>query len=636
MGKFNPQTLIPIHLMSPVQKKGSLKVADKTLKEYLKDWFKIYHLHMMPEPIRKQLEKAQGDDDFDVISPETLKYYQEYTGNDSLKVGERIYYNSLLSGPQILYFNKKTGKIDDRPLPKITLMNEAEQMRLYRTIRTTLRNINDNKPEYIDPASPPRVAAFLGKGKAFQEFKLHGSSGDMADEKLKTFAAFVTGDSYKGVSYPGDDILYQKLENALASRLGEDYSVSQFLADLKGEPIRQKALNAVPELIDRLSSWIFGYGSELSPELKDKLQAMFGNSEQIEKIARAVNQEGEPIDPLQFQQFLDPRVHDTLLKALYDPSKPDRKSGFAKDFEKHGGGTAIIKPMQIAIDRFKYDHLSGTYKKRDVRTFSQKLKKDWEDWSEAHVVKLWQRNLRHNYLEPKAKPVVDALCKAEVSPTKGLKGILDKRADIKKKLEAGASPGSVNGFDFLCDTIEKINNAGDMKNAFNGALKNGKQCEAIAKEVIKAALANVPVTNTTLENAKIALETIAVMRYDVFSSARGKEIQKSMMGANFLDGASFMKNDGVKFIFNAAQKMFNFGMTGAFWATTMVRNTVQHSRGKIDESQIKSLVGSMDKIQENSDENMTVESAKADLETAEKELAEFEKIRLFRKRKKSC
>jgi hypothetical protein len=643
---------------------------------------------MAPEPIRKQLEKIHGDD-FDVVNEETQesframieattptapfpydkdiaihagnidrirgisglsaedfdKAYQlgdtyKFTVSDansrdtylrvfSPKLGEKIYYNDLTSGGQKLYFNKISGNLDDRPLPKIYEMSEAEQRRFYRIVRTTLRNINDNKPEYTDPASPPRVATFLGKGKAFTEFKLTGIAGEMADEKLKEFATAITGGEFtpKGknpVQYKADEILAQKLEDSLGPRLGADYSVSEFMEDLKKSPIRQKALNFVQPLMTILGGWINSYASELSQESKTKLSGIFGDSENMEKITRAASQEGELIDEQLFQQFLDPRVHDNLLKALYDPSKPDRKSGFASEFEKHGGGPAIINPMQIAIDRFKYDHLTGTYKKKDVRTFSQKIKKGWEDWTEEHVIKLWKRNLRHNYVEPLAKPVVDALCKAEVSPTKGLAGILEKRADIEKKLEGGASPGALDGFKFLCDTLQKIAGADDMKNAFNGGLKNGKQCEAIAKEIIKAALANVPVTNTVLEKAKVALETLAVMRYDTFSSARGAEIQKSLLSADFLKGTKVMESPGAKIVFGAAQKLFNYGLTGAFWMTTAIRNTIQQARGKMDESEIAELVGAMDKIQENADENMTVESAAADLETAKRALAEFE------------
>lgn len=662
--------------------------AAKTLKEYLKDWFKVYHLHMAPEPIRKQLEKIHGDD-FDVVTEDTQQAYRDmieattplapfpydkdiaiHVGNidrlrgisglspqdfDRLyklgdtykftvnsdadrdtylrvfspKLGEKIYWNDLTSGGQKLYFNKITGKLDDQPLPKISEMSEAEQRRFYRIIRTTLRNINDNKPEYIDPASPPRVAAFLGNGKAFTEFRLTGIAGEMADDKLKEFATLITGGEYTrkngtNVSYQADEILAQKLEDTLGSRLGTDYSISEFMSDLKKSPIRQKALNFVPALMSTLGGWINSYASELSQESKTKLSTIFGDSENMEKITRAASQEGEAIDEQLFQQFLDPRVHDTLLKALYDPTKPDRKSGFANDFEKHGGGPAIINPMQIAINRFKYDHLTGTYKKQDVLTVTQRWKKGWEDWTEEHVIKLWKRNLRHNYVEPLAKPVVDALCKAEVSPTKGLKGILEKRSDIEKKLEGGASPGSLDGFKFLCDTLQKISNAGDMKKAFEGGLKNGKQCEAIAKEIMKAALANVPVTGTVIEKAKIALETLAVMRYDTFSSARGAEIQKSIMSADFLKDASFMKQKGVGFVLGAAQKTFNVGLTGAFWLTTAIRNTIQHSRGKMKESEVNQLVGSMQKIEENAKDNMTVESATEDLETAKRALLEFE------------
>ncbi|MDR1361182.1 MAG: hypothetical protein LBJ18_02635, partial [Rickettsiales bacterium] len=358
----------------------------------------------------------------------------------------------------------------------------------------------------------------------------------------------------------------------------------------------------------------------ISPIIKTATNNIFGDATDIANLTEATNQESEKIDPIKLAQFKNSRNqfgYAQLLRDMYDPSKEGSKSAFNSQFANHEG-SEITKPMDLVVKNFDYSKLDGKF--TDQRNFWESVQKNIEDWSEDHILKLWKRNLRHNYIEPNAKGVVDAICKLEISPEKGLKEILAKKADIKKII-LQKSPASEKGFDFLCEVLEKINASGDMKKAFAGALKNGKKAEAVAKEIIKAAMAHQP---PKVAEAKVALETLAVMRYDIFSAERGKDMSKAIMGANFFDGASFMKNDGVKFIINAAQKTFNLGLNGAFWAGVMGRNLIQHARGKISPEDIDALTKSMDKIKDNADRFGTFESATAEQQQAKARYDDFE------------
>lgn len=643
------------------------------IHSYLKAWFKVYHLHMMSEPVRARWEKLQGKE-YDEVTFETQQLYRDFIASigdtksikvtaenlktvheisgdpnitvdstynfvisdtnaqkvyfekidKSTKIGERIYYEDLRAGAHRGWGTKKQilnpdgsvfldgGKLEDRPLPDISELNEIEQKRFYRIVRSTLRSIKDHPAEFTDPDNPPKVANFLGKGKAFSELTL---SKDAIDSITKL------ADLLDGEKNPIKQGLLEEDKDSYRPIFDQDYPLASLIKDIRSGDYKtdQKIKNKISSVLQTLRKMAHPrsevYGSVLEPESIKKIDKAFGDKQGLSDLIDKLDPENEDIDSVQFAQFKDPRVYTELLKSLYDSTKPDRKSGFYKEFESNGGGE-ITKPLSLVVESFNYDKIIGKYE--DQKTWGQKIKGDWGDWKNDHITKLWQRNLRHNYVETGAKGVVDAICKLEISPADGLKKILEKKADIKKVI-ALKSPASEKGFDFLIETLEEINNSGDMKNAFAGALKNGKQCEAIAKEIIKRAA-----HLGKFGEARIALETLAVMRYDIFSSARGKDVSKAINGAKFFDGASFMKNESIAFVVNAAQKTFNLGMNGAFWAGVMGRNIIQNARGKISDKDTELLQKSVDKISENSKSFKNLETATIEKDLAEKRLKDFD------------
>lgn len=561
------------------------------------------------------LRRISGNNDLNIDDEYNYKITndaqkEEYLRVFSPKIGDRFYYNDLRSGGQKSWGDKKTGNLLDAPLPDISDLSVPEQERFYRIIRTTLRNINDDPAEFPDPDSPAKVKNFLGSGKAFEEFKIQdvpGMTAAEADEILKEFAKLADS----------NDILKANLNESLSSRFGSDYSVDDFITDLKEDPIRPRALARVPTLLALVENWRAGAVATISSSVISRLNNIFGASEKVEQLTAAVNQENEKIDPVKLAQFRDPRVYAEILRSMYDPSKEGKRSAFNDQFASHGG-TEITNPMALVVKNFNYDNLDGKYK--DKLNKWEQIQKDWGDWKEEHIVKLWKRNLRHNYVEPNAKGVVDAICKLKISPTDGLEKILKEKANIKK-IVAQKSPASEKGFDFLIEVLEKIDNSQGMKKAFAGALKNGQKAEAIAKEIIKAAMAHQP---PKVGEAKVALETLAVMRYDRFDSAHAKDVSKAISGAKFFEGTSIMKAPGVSFVLNAAQRGIHLGLNATFWAGVLVRNTIQHSRGKISDADNKAIQESLKKIEDNAARFNTLESATTELERAKTEYANFE------------
>jgi hypothetical protein len=632
-------------------KHGEYKMAAQDLHTWLKDWFKAYHLHMMPETTRLRWEKLRGkDDESDVITAETQQHYRDFIagvgdevkikvdkknkdevnrifggswseGNEitvritspevqreyfekinvSTKIGDKVYLGDLRSGAQKSWGDSKTGKLLDK-VPVITnidpdtgapredinvdsTLSLDEQRRFYAITRDTLRRIKDNPPEFKNPDIPPMVANFLGKGKAFDVPEVSNDVkkplkqlGELLDDKKSSnFRVWLTS------AQPGTG---HKI-------FSEKPTIGEFIEALKtGNYDSSKGIpTKISDFLTMIGEWLNPqYGNsqiERFGHIAKDFQNLFGErGEQASELITLMDPGNEPIDDKKLAMFIHGGVYSNILKALYDPSKPDRQSAFFKDF-KNAGGVEVTTPMELVVDNFKYDNMTSKFD--DEKTWWQAKDKVIGEWFDDHINKLWKRNLRHHYIEPVAKGVVDAICKSEIEPTSGLKAILEKQEAIKKKIpESG-----LKGFGFLVEILGKINDSGDMKSAFAGALKNGKQCEAIAAEIIRYG-----VSQNRVGDAKIALETLAVMRYDTFSSDRWSEWKKNT--PDLFKGVKGFDKGFLKGLGSVVNWTVDTGVNLLFWGAVIARNKFQFGRGKMSESRIQEIQDSMEKIRENS------------------------------------
>lgn len=607
----------------------------------------------MSEPVRKRLEDMRsGDDvegeDYVIITSENQAKYREYitksvgdmvylspteknlseikalTGNNSLKVGdgvnlvlsnglmvaeyhrifpvkdtpkvgEKIYFNDFRSGAQKTWFdgqgNLKTA------LPDISKLELSEQRRFYTILRMAFRGINANPPKFADPDVPQPISKFFGDRNIFAFSEPELDSGVI--KSINNLHSLLSGKD--------NELLQQILlrdQSSYRPIFDKDYKISDLFNDISNKKYKadSKTKEKLSQLFQTINTIAYPdyFKSKLSSKMltgiKDELGGISGLANAVYKL----DDKNEDINERQFKQFQDPLVYGEILKALYDPKAADRKSGFFKQIAENNGGE-VTNPMATVIENVNYDKVVPKY--TEQRNLREGINNWWDDWQDDHIKKFWDRALRHNYLESNTSGVVKAIAKCEINPQDGLEKILKKKADIKKVIDTKYSSSS-KGFDFLCECLEDIQKSGNMDKAFAGALKNGKKASAIAKEIIKRAIAQ-----GRVGDGKVALETLAVMRYDIFSSEHGKEVSKAIKGADFFKDASFMKNDAVKFVLNAAQKSFNLGVSGVFWTGVAIRNFIQHQRGKIPDSKIKELQDSMAKIAENSKKFKTPEEA---------------------------
>jgi hypothetical protein len=484
----------------------------------------------------------------------------------------------------------EAAELADRPYPKFSDLEPADQQRFYRIVRDTLRRIKDDAPTFTDPDNPPKVDTFLGADKAFSM----PIAPDDIKEKISALRNFIENNTNLQI--------YLKT-NPYSKVFSDDYTYDEFLRDSKDKDFwsNNKFRQKLEYVIGGVNSW-----SETTAG-KDI------NDLDLDSIVNALDSSAEEIDPVKFAQFASEidgsNNFQKLLESFYDTSKDGKKSAFYNDFANHGG-SLIVNPMTEVVDQYKYDKLTPKYK--DKRTWFQTQQKKVKDFKEDHISKLWKRHLRHNYIEPNARNVVDIILDNEISPSDGLKKILEKKDAITKRLE-GESDSGTKGFKYFCEVLGKINDSGTMKKAFAGALKNGKQCNAIAQEIIRDAVSHQP---TRMGEARVALEVLAVMRYDTFDSKRAKDFLKEKFDP-FKD-ASFMKNTAIKTVVNAATGLLNLGIKGFTWGAIAVRNKLQHRLGKISDKEAEAIKKSMDKIKENSDRFTTLEKTEEELKKRKK------------------
>lgn len=275
------------------------------------------------------------------------------------------------------------------------------------------------------------------------------------------------------------------------------------------------------------------------------------------------------------------RNHQTLLNVLY------KKDKVFNVFRTYDSGK-ISGRIAAARDKLKYDDkTSDDYvppKRDDELTPLQQLSR----WADDTYDNLLDKYLKFHgdrlYFSKNAENIVKAINGAKIKPTDGIKGVLDKAEDIKKNL-LYKSPTATKHFDWFTKTMGELKDT--MKNAFTGALKNGRQMRAIISELIMKA-----VRDGKIEEAKTAMEVLSVIKYGATTSKVMDAFKKENLTI-FSDGKlSWNKNEAVKFVSNALDKSIKTAFMGIGYGITIVGNEIRLSgskfngnRGRIEHAQ---------------------------------------------------
>ena len=261
----------------------------------------------------------------------------------------------------------------------------------------------------------------------------------------------------------------------------------------------------------------------------------------------------------------------SLFKTLYKDNKV--LDAFKS---KEGSDNRISAAVEGAKNDIDYDKSDSknfvTPKRDDALTPMQQIQKwarnKYEDCFEKYAELTGDRM----FFSPQAKEIANivrkiarASDKSGLKPTDGIKGLLDKRADIAKAVKH--SPLATDHFDWMIKTLDAFNNDPNMSKTMAGALKNGTHMHNLISELIIKA-----VEDNKVEQAKTAMEVLSVMKYGAITSKIMDIFRKQEFSLFGDGGLSWNKNQGVQFVTRALDRTIKFAFDAAGYIVTVIGN----------------------------------------------------------------
>lgn len=553
-------------------------------------------------------ERAKDTNKVKFILPAgQINAYREYQLGQHGKLGDLQFPNDRRTADMKKMFDPKTGELNDKFDPSKFPLSDTEWEAFYITVRDTFRAIDaydSNIIKETDPDNPPKKSNWYGKG----EHDIFGPA------KLAP-TANITNEIGKVLATKLKDRTLRNLLISFGALPDDSTKITEFTSSLENNTFRdddyhKSYLSKILEAADP------EYATSYDPrqkKLQKSLAAIIDGEQKRIKALDGIEFADDDVTKAKLDQFKQPEGYQSILKALYDSKKAqnNRQSQFYKEFAARGGDS-ITKCMDYAIESRDYSKISG--KSDDKLKVSQKISKFVGDKSDEHIKKLWKKSKSHLYIDKSSKGIVDAIVKENVSPTGGLEAILKEKAKIKQRI-ADNDPNSSKAFDWLIEQLEGSaeNGTGSIKDqmpkAFEGALRNGEQSSAIAMALIERGIQG---KDDDFANCKTALEVLSVMRYDTFDSLHYADIFKEKFDP-FKD-ATFMQNNAIRFVVNAATLGLNLGMKGAYMTGVMLRNWYQSNRGKLNTEDLKTLKELQEKLERNARDFKTPEEAQAEID----------------------
>lgn len=213
-------------------------------------------------------------------------------------------------------------------------------------------------------------------------------------------------------------------------------------------------------------------------------------------------------------------------------------------------------------------------KLKDDLTLPQRISKWWDDTYENYFEKYTRARGDHIFMSPYAKEICKAIDKEKIKPTDGLAKILESKDAIKKRLSD--SKNAPNHFEWFANTLNDLKDK--MPKAFASALKDGTRMRAIVSQMILRA-----VRENKIDEAKTALETLAVIRYGYTTSKIMDTFRKSDLTIFSDKDLSINKNNpAMQFINNAMDRTIKFAFNAVGYGITVMGNAVRLSGAKFN------------------------------------------------------
>ncbi len=505
-------------------------MADVSMENFLLQYFMQMRIKKMP--------------------PEIMAKYQDYLGKDDFRGHMKDWRNNLMQ--------QVNGTWESKPLPDPNgsefHLTDEEWVKFFQEFRRAFRAMAANKGKLegsIDFDDKNDKALnflneYFGAGKLFNHTKAKPDAKieieklrEVIKDNERVFRVFLSRNNL---------IDYDSLLKGITEKDGK-YKYDS-------DPTLQKQLKDLVEYID--------YYRTSTTELAS---IDFKNCD-FDKISKGFEDDDSTLtSSAEFDNFKNGE-YDIILRRLYSEEKV--RNAFPSD--KVRSAFDHSKELTAYDDNNSKDYIPP--KRDDELNPLQQLSK-WADDTYADVFEKYVKFKGDRlYFSPSAKNIVDAIHKANVKPTDGIKGVLDKARDIEKGLMY-KSPKATDHFKWFNKTMDELERT--MPKAYAGALKNGRQMRAIIEEMIMIA-----VRDGKVDEAKTAMEVLSVIKYGYTTSKIMDALGKENLSV-FSDGKlSWNKNEGMQFVTKALDKSIKTAFMGIGYGITMVGNAINLSGSKFN------------------------------------------------------
>ena len=286
-------------------------------------------------------------------------------------------------------------------------------------------------------------------------------------------------------------------------------------------------------------------------------------------------------------------MRNRILSALRDWATASDKElqellkdvGTNKKLQKQFQSQKINAALENAEKKVSYENKDSENFLEDSKNDKKTLWQEIKDWSKDTYEDVFEKymSLRADrlYFSPQAKDIVGALNK-KTKPTDGLDGILKAAGDAKSDLQK-KSMSATKYFDWMTKTLEEIKKT--KPKAFEGALRNGRQLNAVVEELIRRAVRDSENGDKhAIEAARAALEVISVSKYGLTTSKIMDSLKKEWENFSFLSDSelSWNKNEYTRMLTQAMDKSLVFVMKGIGYGATALINTINKTGSKFN------------------------------------------------------
>lgn len=501
---------------------------------------------MVIDDVKRFLFEYYRQRHFDLMPSEVRDRYDDYAKNKDFN-GNMKWWDKELEG---------------KPLPTL---DPAKQEELFNIIQSALQGMDADKKKYNH--NKP-VTDFIEKW--FGTFKPF----DTAKSVPGVDSAFA--EIHRLISVPAHKSAFEKIFKSNGF-VDDDFSFDDLLDALAGKKYNRniKARNAALQVADYIINNSQYYGTA-TPMYTEPSVWPIGATLSRDDVFTSLGLPDDVNDwfKAHFNQPQFESAYPVLLDELLT------KETVRKEFAKYERTGKVIGQLDKAIEATDYGNPDSKDfvppKPQDEKNVFQTIK-SWGDKTFESYLRKFKEPGRGTrlYFTPFSQEIIKAIDKEKIKPTDGIAGILAKKDKILSRVSA-SSPTAKKHFDWFAKTLEKIGK--QIPNAFEGAMKGGRQLQNVVSQIIITAA-----KDDKVAEAKTALELLAVCKYGFTTSKTMDALAKEDLTIFSDKGLSWNKNsEGMRVVSKAADNVIKWGVQAIGRSAAAVRNTVQRGRAKFN------------------------------------------------------